>query len=72
MASFEVFATYKSAIGGGLMRYQLVKSGVGYQFRNVETGTFVAGTYADSDHKFSALDSFKSIFREFSPAFELK
>jgi len=69
---FEVFATYKSPIGGHPMRYQLVKSGVGFIFRNVETGTFVAGTYATADRKFSALESFAAIFREFSPAFELK
>ncbi len=69
---FEVFATHKSAISGGLVRFQLVPSGVGFMFRNVETGFFLAGTYAPSDRKFSALESFAAIFREFSPAFELK
>lgn len=70
--TFQVFASYISAISGDEVQFQLVKHAGGTVFRNIETGKIETGTYAEGDCKFASLDLFRSIFREMQPSFELK
>lgn len=68
---FQVFASYVSVISNSAIRFQLVEHLRGVAFKNLESGKIESGTYVEGANKFEALDSFRKIYCEMKPSFEL-